>query len=121
MPDRKLRCGVVGMTSDHVWAMGDGLAAQPEVELVAGAEPYAELRDRARERWRLGQTYEDFGTMLAREELDAVLVCGDNASKADVAEAAAARRIHVYQDKPMAATLEQASRILKAAEESGIT
>ena len=27
----KLRFGVVGMSSDHVWTMGDGLAALPEV------------------------------------------------------------------------------------------
>ena len=36
---RKLRFGIAGMTSDHVWNMGDGLAALPEVEMVAGAEP----------------------------------------------------------------------------------
>jgi len=36
---RKLRFGIAGMTSDHVWAMGDGLAALPEVTLAAGAEP----------------------------------------------------------------------------------
>ena len=30
MPDtRKLRFGIAGMTGDHVWGMGDGLAAVP--------------------------------------------------------------------------------------------
>jgi len=119
--NRKLRFGVVGMTSDHVWTMGDGLAALPEVELVAGAEAYAELRERATQQWGLARTYEDYETMLDREELDAILVCGDNAGKADVAEAAARRGVHVYQDKPMAATLAQADRILQAVESSGIT
>ena len=118
---KKLRIGIVGMSSDHVWAMGDGLAAQPEVELVAGAEAYSELRERARERWNLRATYADFETMFRQEELDAILVCTDNASKADVAEAAARRGIHVYQDKPMAANLAQADRILRAVETSGIT
>jgi len=59
--------------------------------------------------------------MLDREELDAILVCGDNAGKASVAEAAARRGVHVYQDKPMAATLAQADQILRAVESSGIT
>lgn len=118
---RTLRFGIVGMSSDHVWNMGDGLAALPEVQLVAGAEPYAELREQATQRWGLQQTYDDYTTMLEREQLDAILVCGDNASKADIAEAAAQRHIHVYQDKPMAATLAQADRILRAANESGIT
>jgi predicted dehydrogenase len=118
---QKFRFGIVGMTSDHVWAMGDGLAALPEVEMVAGAEPYLELRERAMQRWGLQRTYEDFQVMLEREELDAILVCSDNASKADIAGAAARRGIHVYQDKPMAATLAQADRILHAVASSGIT
>jgi predicted dehydrogenase len=101
--------------------MGDGLAALPEVELVAGAEAYPELRERAAQQWGLQRTYDDFGRMLDAEQLDAILVCTDNAAKADVAEAAARRKVHVYQDKPMAATLEQADRILRAAEAGGIT
>jgi predicted dehydrogenase len=118
---RKLRFGIAGITSDHVWSMGDGLAALPEVEMVAGAEPYAELRERASAQWGLQRTYVDHAAMLDHEELDALLVCGDNAGKAEIAEAAARRGLHVYQDKPMAATLAQADRILRAAEASGIT
>lgn len=118
---KRLRFGVVGMTSDHVWAMGDGLAALPEVELVAGAEPYEELRDRASRRWSLQRTYRDAGALLDREELDAILVCTDNASKADIVEAAARHHVHVYQDKPMAASLAQARRSLQAADAAGIT
>src|ERR1051326_1661737 len=118
---RKLRFGVVGMSSDHVWAMGDGLAALPEVELVAGAEPYPEVPDQATRRWGLSGTHSHYGSLLDREEVDGILVCTDNASKADVAEAAARRGIHVYQDKPMAANLTQAERILRVAESAGIT
>jgi predicted dehydrogenase len=118
---RKLRFGVVGMTSDHVWGMGDGLAALEGVELVAGAEPYPELRERASQQWGLQRTYDDYGALLEREELDAILVCGDNAGKADIVEAAARRGVHVYQDKPMSATLAQADRMLRAVESSGIT
>jgi predicted dehydrogenase len=122
MADRKtLRFGIVGMSSDHVWAMGDGLAKLPEVALVVGAEVYPELREQAAARWKLRETYDDYQTMLDREELDAILVCGDNASKAEVAEAAARRKINVYQDKPMAATVAQADRILRAVDASGIT
>jgi predicted dehydrogenase len=118
---RALRVGVVGLVSDHVWAMGDGLAAQPGVVMVAATDVHAELREQARERWSLTQTYDDYVTMLDREELQAILVCTDNASKADVAEAAASRGVHVYQDKPMSATLAQADRILRVADRSGIT
>lgn len=118
---RKLRFGIAGMTSDHVWGMGDGLASLPEVELVSAAEGYSELREQGAKRWGFERTYADVETMLGREELDAIMVCGDSASKAPIAEAAARRGVHVYQDKPIAATLEQADRILKAVETSGIT
>src|SRR5207249_4291939 len=77
--------------------------------------------ERATQQWGLQRAYEDHAAMLEREELDALLVCGDNAGKAEIAEAAARRGIHVYQDKPMAATLAQADRILRAVESSGIT
>ena len=117
----KLRFGIAGMTSDHVWGMGDGLVSLPEVELVAAAEPYVELRQQGAKRWGFERTYADAEAMLEREELDAIMVCGDSASKAPIAEAAARRGVHVYQDKPMAATLEQADRILRAVESSGIT
>lgn len=117
----RLRFGLVGLSSDHVWGMGDGLASQPEVEMVAAAEAYSELCQQATERWGLQRTYADYGALFESEKLDAIMVCGDNASKADIVEAAARRGVHVYQDKAMAATLEQADRILRAIESTGIT
>ncbi|TAK21806.1 MAG: Gfo/Idh/MocA family oxidoreductase [Chloroflexota bacterium] len=117
----KIRVGLVGLSSDHIWAMGDGLAAQPEVEIVTAAESYEELCEQVTARWNLTSTYPDATSMFAAEQVDAILICGDNASKADIVEAAAARKIHVYSDKPMAATLAQANRIVKAVESSGIT
>jgi predicted dehydrogenase len=117
---RKLRFGIAGMASDHVWDMGEPLAALPEVELVAAAESYPGLVEEARAKWGIRSTYSDILPMLEQEDLDAILVCSDNTSKADIVEAAAKKGIHVYQDKPMAATLAEAERMLKAAESSGI-
>jgi len=115
-----IKIGIVGMTSDHVWNMAQNLAALPAVELVTGAEPYEELRQQVQERFGLQTVYEDYHEMLEKEALDAILVCGDNAGKAETVEEAARRGVHVYQDKPMAATLAQADRIVAAAERSGI-
>jgi predicted dehydrogenase len=121
MADRKLRFGVVGLTSDHVWDMGDGLAALPEVEIVAASDGYPELREQAARRWGLERTYEGHDQLLDAGRPDAILVCCDNAGKAAVVEAAARRGVHVYQDKPMAATLEQARRSAAAARAAGIS
>ena len=120
MAARKIRMGIVGMTNDHVWSMGQSLAALPTVELVAGAEPHVELREQVRARFGLQTVYDDYRAMFARERLDAILVCSDNASKVTIIEEAAKHGLHVYADKPMAATLAQADRICAAAERSGI-
>jgi predicted dehydrogenase len=118
---RKLRFGVVGLTSDHVWDMGDGLAALPEVQIVAASDGYPELREKAAAQWGLEHTYEGTDELLDGARPDAILVCCDNAGKAAVVESAARRGVHVYQDKPMAATLEQARRSAAAARAAGIS
>jgi predicted dehydrogenase len=117
----ELRVGIVGMSSDHVWAMGDGLSAQPGVRIVAAAEAHRELRAQASSRWGVDGLYPDAASMLEKEKLDAILICGDNASKPEAVELAAARGVHVYSDKPMASTLAGAERIRAAVERSGIT
>ena len=117
---KTIKMGIVGMTSDHVWNMAQNLAALPAVELTTGAEPYEELGQQVQERFHLQTVYQDYQEMLEKEDVDAILVCGDNAGKADIVEEAAKRGVHVYQDKPMAATLAQADRIVAAAERSGI-
>jgi predicted dehydrogenase len=112
--------GIVGMSSDHVWGMGDALASLPEVELVCAADAYPELCEQAQKRWKLARTYADYHDMLAKEKLDGILGCGDNASKVDVVAAAAQHKVHVYMDKPMAATLAQAERMVELAKAAGI-
>jgi predicted dehydrogenase len=117
---KTLKFGVVGMTSDHVWGMGRNLAALPQAEIVTGAEPVEELRIRAQERFGLKSVYADHREMYEKEDVDAIIVCSDNAAKAGLVEEAAKHGVHVYQDKPMSATLAQADRIVAAAEGAGI-
>jgi predicted dehydrogenase len=117
---KSIRFGIVGMTSDHVWGMAQRLAALPAVELVAAADPHEELTQRAQQRFGIKAVYDDHRKMYEKEKVDAVLICADNAAKVDLVDEAAKRGVHVYQDKPMAATLAQADRIVAAAEKSGI-
>ena len=58
--------------------------------------------------------------MLAAEKLDIAILCPENARHVEVAEAAAARGVHVVTEKPMAASLEQALRMASAAEKAGV-
>jgi len=55
-----------------------------------------------------------------KERIEAVIVYTENSRAADVTEAAAERGLHVMVEKPIAANLEQAQQMYRAAERSGI-
>src|SRR5262249_33704114 len=57
---------------------------------------------------------------VEREELDIVQAASENNVCADIVEACSAKSIHVISEKPMAASLEQANRMIAASERSGI-
>ena len=113
MPDA-YRVGVAGLIHDHVWSILRWWKELDGAELVAAADVNPPLLDRVRSEFGVPKTYTSYQEMLDRENLDIVTVAMDNASTADVVEAAAARGVHVMSEKPMAATLEQADRMVEA-------
>lgn len=58
--------------------------------------------------------------LLARSDVDAVLISTPHAQHADQAVAAAARGKHILLDKPMATTVEECDRILDAARQANV-
>ena len=58
--------------------------------------------------------------MFDKEPLDIVLICADNAGTVDIVEAAAAKKIHIQSEKPMAATLAGADQMLGAVRKTGV-
>jgi len=107
------------MVNDHVWFMADSTHALKNAKLVSAADPHAELTQRAAERYGVS-TYASYEEMLDREQLDAVMVCSDNAEKVRIVSAAAQRGLHCYVDKPMSATLAQANEMVAVARRAGI-
>jgi predicted dehydrogenase len=117
----RYQIGVVGLVHDHVWDVVPGFLADVRSEIVAVADVNPPLLAQAKEKWNVQQVFECWNEMLEKTQLDAIIVYGENSMAAEVVEAAAARRIHVMVEKPMAATLEQADRMLIAARRAGIT
>lgn len=109
------RVGVAAMVHDHVWGELAHWKALPNVELVAAADSNAPLREKAQAEYGIARVYENWQEMLEREELDVVQAASENNAAADIVEACAARGVHVVSEKPMAATLAQAERMLTAA------
>lgn len=117
----KIRVAVVGLVHDHVWHVVDGFRSDARADVVAVAEPHEALREKAKTEWGSAiQTFQCYIDMLDAVKPDVVLVYTDNAMSVHVVEEAAARGIHCLVEKPMAATLEQADRMLFATQKVGV-
>jgi len=114
------RVGVAGMIHDHVWGELGHWSKQENAQLVAAADPNEPLRSKIREEYGVEALYECWREMLDAEELDILQIACDNAGAADIVEAAAAKGLHMVIEKPMAARLSQADRMLKAAQDAGV-
>jgi myo-inositol 2-dehydrogenase/D-chiro-inositol 1-dehydrogenase len=108
-----LRAGIIGLgwiARVHVPA----LDAADEVELVAACDLDAG-RAEAIAGPRGARAYVSWGEMLDREELDAVWVCTPPLHHREPAIAALERGLHLYLEKPIARTLQDAEAIVAAA------
>jgi len=118
MADR-LKIGVVGLVHDHVWGILKEFKKIEAAEVTCASDVNEPLLAKVRE---LGvkKTYKSHEELLSKEKIDAVIVYTENSRHADVTELAAERGLHVMVEKPMAANLEQAERMLRASKKYGI-
>lgn len=115
------RVGVARLVHDHVWNELAHWKERPNAQLVAAADENAPLTQKAQAEFGVERTYSGWREMLEKEDLDILQVASPNSEHAEIVEEAAARAIHVICEKPMAARLDQAERMLAAAETCGIT
>lgn len=113
------RVAFAGLVHDHVWWAFPQWRALPGVEMVAAADPHRALLHKASEEGA-ARTYTSYREMLEKEEIDILEVATSNAAAVEVVEAAARRGIHIKVEKPMAARLRQADRMLAAATKAGV-
>ena len=113
------KVGVAAMVHDHVWGELGHWKAMPNVEMVAAGDVNGPLREKAQKEFGVARVYDSWQEMIAQEDLDIVQAAAENSAGADIVEACAAKGIHVISEKPMAATLAQAERMLRAAQVAG--
>jgi predicted dehydrogenase len=107
------------MSHDHVWGELPHWKRLGNVELVAGGDDEPELLAKLKAEQGVTRLYNSWQELLEKEALDLLQVAGGNSESADIIEAAAAKGIHAIVEKPMAATLAQAERMLAAAQKAG--
>jgi predicted dehydrogenase len=95
------------------------------IELAAVAEVYSVQRDKvadyiAKENGKRPTTYVDYREMLAKEDLDAVCIGTPDHWHAKQAIEAMQAGCHVYCEKPMTKTVEEALEVAKVWEQTGM-
>jgi predicted dehydrogenase len=130
--EKKYRLGIIGFAHMHINHLVEVFASHPQVQWVAYADTIPacqELRQGPYTRaWNIDHlhgvtgripSYSDYHDMLEREQFDIVLTCAENAQHADVVEACAATGVHVCVEKPMAASLSESLRMVRASQAAG--
>lgn len=97
-----VRVGVIGCGWWSTQAHLPALAAHPHATIAAVADPDAERRDRAGERFGVGARHADAAAMVDAEVLDAAIVATPHASHAPLARMCLERGLHVLVEKPLA-------------------
>ena len=120
---KKYRVGCASLVHDHIWGELRGWQALPNVEIVAAGDVNAELRERIQRDYSVPTVYNSWQEMLTAEgdTLDVVQIASENNVHADIVEACAARGLPMILEKPMAATLAQAERMVQSAAKAGVT
>jgi UDP-N-acetylglucosamine 3-dehydrogenase len=116
----KLRVAIIGCGSITKHRHAPEYANHENVEIVAFCDPVKERAELMAAEYG-GKVYTDYLEMFQAEEIDAVSVCTPNLYHAPISIAAARAGLHVLCEKPMAASEAEASRMIAAAKENGVT
>jgi len=115
--------GVLGISFDHMH-MGDLLrevAEHPDAEIAGIFDPDRSRMEAAAARFGIpdDRVFTDLATCLSRTNADLAILCSSTATHADYVEKVALHGLHVLVEKPFAASVSDARRMLAAMEGTG--
>ncbi|HEY8691818.1 MAG TPA: Gfo/Idh/MocA family oxidoreductase [Chloroflexota bacterium] len=116
---RQLKIGIAGIGVGATEIL-PAMESMPELDLFAGADLVAETRQLFQKRFSGAKAYDSVEKLCQDPDVEAVWVATPNRFHAEHAIMAAEHGKHVVVEKPMALSLEQAERMLKAAEKHGV-
>jgi predicted dehydrogenase len=115
-PNEKLNIGSVGCggkgRSDVANSSSENIVALCDVDEIRAAETFEKFPDATR--------YHDFRVMFDKEKLDAVTISTPDHMHAPIAYTAMKMGLHVYLQKPMTHTIEEARILRETATEMGV-
>jgi predicted dehydrogenase len=115
--NRTIRIGYVGGGFLAQNAHLGNFSSLPQCNLVAMAERRPHLAEKVALRFGIDKVYPDHLSLARDPEIDAVAVSADYAGQGEIAADLLRAGKHVFMEKPMAVSIQQAERILAAASE----
>ena len=121
MAGRKLKLGVIGVGRIAMAHLNAVMDLEAQIELVAIADLRADRAKEIAEEFGVGNTYSDYHDLLARREIEAVVVCLPNHLHHPVCMDAARAKKHILVEKPMAMNLQEAHQMIEEARSHEVT
>jgi hypothetical protein len=117
-----LRLAIAGLVHGHVSGFLRGAQGHKDVEIVGVFDADAALLRKYAESSTLSDSvlFTDLAAMIDRAKPEAIASFTNTFDHPAVVEAAAARRVHVMMEKPLAVSIAHAQRIRLAAEKGNI-
>ena len=112
---RRITIGVIGCGKQAEDTHLPNLISIPEAKLVALSDINQERLGRLGKEYNINKLYSDYNELLELD-LDAVVICTPTPTHATVARTAAMKKKHVFIEKPIAMTVEDAKSVLDAAD-----
>jgi predicted dehydrogenase len=116
----EVRVGMIGWAHIHAEFRAKALSEIPGVRVVAIADDNEERGRTAAERFGVDWFSTDWRKLVARPDVDVVMVHSETSRHPDQVIAAAAAGKHVFCEKPIATNLEDANRMVAAIRNSGV-
>lgn len=92
----------------------------PGANLVAIADPRLDVASEVASKTGVRKVYSDYRKLLEDKEVDAVVVAVPNNAKLDIVRSAAQASKHVFVEKPISLSLEDADLLVRIKKESGL-
>ncbi|MEF3313513.1 Gfo/Idh/MocA family oxidoreductase [Paenibacillus sp. GYB004] len=115
----KLRVGMISFAHGHAFSYLHALLALPEVELVGIADEVKSRVEGVVTKHGIA-FYEDYRDLLAISDMDAVVICSENAFHAQQTIDSANAKKHVICEKPLGISVAEMERMIAACSDNGV-
>ena len=119
MPKKVIRFGIIGCRMGLAHA--EGMQRCPGAKLAALCDPDKDILETARQTMMMEEVdcYSDYQSLLARKDIDAVIVASPDQFHCEQTIAAMDSGRHVLCEKPMAIDLEECRKMVSASKRTG--